>query len=82
MFNQINLQQRLKFLCVFSCLTIIAASALGLYGMHATQTALSTGTEVRKISIGQGASDTAPSQSAPNTQPTVNTAQVAYDTRF
>ena len=86
MFNQINLQQRLKFLFVFSCLAIIAVSALGLYGMHATQTALSTSTEVRKISIGQGASgtasDTAPSQSAPKAQPTVNTAQVAYDTRF
>lgn len=82
MFNQINLQQRLKFLFVFSCLTVITVSALGLYGMHATHAARSTSAEVRTISIDQNASDTAPSQSAADAAPSYKKAQAAYDIRL
>lgn len=79
MFNQINLQQRLKFLFVFSCLTVIAVSALGLYGMHATHAALGTSTEVRTMSMAQNASDTTPAPSATDVEPSAKKAQAAYD---
>ncbi|MBI3563308.1 MAG: methyl-accepting chemotaxis protein [Gammaproteobacteria bacterium] len=86
LFNQINLQQRLKFLFIFSCLALVATSALGLYGMYASHEAIRTAVAVQKLSSGE-ASPSSPGQ--PDAPPgrhqataTFTELQSAYDRRF
>lgn len=70
MFNRLNLQQRLKFLVIFSCLALMVSSALGLYGMQASHEAFRTLYEGQKMST--------PAIAAP----IIKEVQTAYDARY
>ena len=78
MFNRFNLQQRLKFFLVFSCLALIVSSAVGLYGMQASQEAF------RAFYAGQNTaiSTTAPTTTLPDAAQAVKEVQAAHDARF
>lgn len=75
MLNRINLQQRLKFLLLFSCTMLMVISALGLYGMHATHEAIRVPIGAQKASMANVATQS-------DVDRAFKEARATYDARF
>lgn len=72
MFSQINLQQRLNFLILLSCVLLTTVSVLGLYAMQASHAAM----------LAVYASPKTPNIAPADSERRLQETQAAYDSRF